>query len=141
MTSPGQGRGNLMTHSQRRDLLVIVASAGGVSVLQKLLTDLPGNLPAAVLVLLHLSEGSSSALPRVLGRSSALPVEFARDGDRLEHGRVLVAPPGNHLLVDGSVVRLSRGPRQNGHRPAADPLLGSAALAAGPGAVAVVLTG
>jgi two-component system chemotaxis response regulator CheB len=130
-----------MTRSQCRDLLVIVASAGGVSVLQKLLAELPRSLPASVLVLLHLSESSGGALPRVLGRSSALPVEFARDGDRLEHGRVLVAPPGNHLLVDGSGVRLSRGPRQNGHRPAADPLLGSAALAAGPRAVAVVLTG
>jgi two-component system chemotaxis response regulator CheB len=130
-----------MTRSRSRDLLVIVASAGGVPVLQKLLAELPKSLPASVLVLLHLSESSGGALPRVLGRSSALPVDFARDGDRLEPGRVLVAPPGNHLLVDGSKVRLSRGPRQNGHRPAADPLLGSAAMAAGPCAVAVVLTG
>ena len=68
----------------------------------------------------------------MLGRSTALRVKFAESGDRLENGRVLVAPANRHLFVADGAVGLSQGPRQNGVRPAADPLFYSVALAGGP---------
>jgi two-component system chemotaxis response regulator CheB len=65
-------------------------------------------------------------LPAVLQRSGRLPATHAVDGEELRLGRIYVAPPDHHLLVDGPRVRLSRGPRVNGHRPGIDPLFMSA---------------
>lgn len=124
-----------------RDLVTVAASAGGVTALQGLLRLLPAELPAALLLVMHLPTTGGSSLARVLGRASRLPVDFAADGQRPEPGRVLVAPPNRHLLVAGDLLRLSPGPRQKGVRPAADPLFFSAAVARGPGAIGVVLSG
>jgi two-component system chemotaxis response regulator CheB len=124
-----------------RDLITVAASAGGVRALQRLLAALPADLPASVLIVSHLPASGKSALAGVLQRVTALKVAFARQGDPLEHGRVLVAPANRHLLVVDGTVQLSQGPRQNGVRPAADPLFFSAALAGGPRTTAVVLSG
>jgi len=120
-------------------LVVIGASAGGQSPLCQLLAGLPDDVDAALLVVVHRS--GPNALPRVLSRCGPLPVRFATDGDRLEAGRVLLAPPDHHLEVTDGRVRLGRGPRENGVRPAVDVLFRSAAKACGADVVAVVLSG
>jgi len=80
-------------------------------------------------------------LPRILARSGHLPASAAADGETPLPGHVYVAPPDRHILLVGDKIRLSQGPRHNGHRPAADPLFISAALSGGPHTIAVVLSG
>ena len=127
--------------SPGRDVIVVAASAGGLQPLRDILAALPANLPAAVVVVLHVPATGGRTLPRILDRSGPLPAAAASDGERLRHGRIYIAPPDRHVLVVKDVLRVSRGPRQNGLRPAADPLFRSAALHAGPRTSAVVLSG
>ncbi|SES32362.1 chemotaxis protein CheB [Lentzea albida] len=124
-----------------RDLVVAGASAGGVEALRSLVAGLPPDLPAAVVVVLHMPAGGSSALPAILDRSGPLSAVAVGDGTPLRHGRIHVAPPDHHTLVQNGVLRLSRGPTENGHRPAVNVLFRSAALSAGPAAIGVVLSG
>lgn len=119
----------------------VVASAGGVEALSGFVRSLPADFPAAVLVVLHISESGPSVLPAVLARRCALPVTHAVDGERLRPRAVLVAPPGLHLRVRQDVAELDPGPRENRHRPSADVLLRSIADAWGARAAGVVLSG
>jgi two-component system chemotaxis response regulator CheB len=80
-------------------------------------------------------------LGEILARAGQLPAAPAADGVRIERGRIYVAPPDHHLLLDGDTLRLGRGPRENGHRPAIDLLFRSAAQSRGPRVIGVVLTG
>ncbi|GAA4958204.1 chemotaxis protein CheB [Actinoplanes utahensis] len=126
----------------RRDVVVIGGSAGSHKALTQVLARLPADLPAAVLVALHMAPGARAALARSLASSCALPVRAAVDGGRLEPGCVQVAVPDRHLIVDeDDVLRLSDGPRQNRVRPAADALFRSAARWCGPRVVGMVLSG
>lgn len=123
-----------------RDLVVIGASAGGMQPLAGILARLPPSLPAAVVVVVHM-RGDASVLPQILARHSALPVEAASDHRQLERGRVYVAPPDRHVLVRRTGLRVARGPRENGFRPAIDPLFRTAARAHGSRTVGVILSG
>ncbi len=102
---------------------------------------LPASLPVAVFVVMHTPSSAPGLLPRILARHATMPVASAEDGEPVVPGRILVAPPDFHLLLEPSGVRLSRGPRENRQRPAVDPLFRSAALAFGPAVIGVVLSG
>ncbi|RSM37633.1 chemotaxis protein CheB [Amycolatopsis balhimycina DSM 5908] len=124
-----------------RDVVVVGASAGGVEALRATAAQLPADLPAAVLVALHMPAGGTSALPAILDRAGPLPAQAARNGEPMEHGRVYVAPPDHHLLVSDGTVALSHGPTENGHRPAINALFRSAAVARGASVTGVLLSG
>ena len=125
----------------KHDIIVVGASAGGVEALSTLARGLPPDLAAAVFVVLHVPPTATSTLPRILARAGTLPAAHAVDGEAIRPGRIFVAPPGCHLLIDEEQVHLVRGPKENGHRPAADPLFRSAAAAYGARVVGVVLSG
>jgi two-component system chemotaxis response regulator CheB len=125
----------------QREIVAIGASAGGVEALGELVAGLPAELPAAVLVVLHVLPTGTSVLPSILQRAGNLPAAPARQGEPLERGRIYVAPPDYHLLVVDGHVELSRGPRENGHRPACDPLFRSVGRSYGRRAIGVVLSG
>lgn len=126
---------------QRRDIIVIGSSAGGIESLQQLVQDLPAGLPAAVCIVQHILPGSPSLLASILERVGRLPALSPEDGVTFEHGHIYVAPPDHHLLVQGTKLRVLRGPTENRHRPAVDPLFRSAAWSCGPRVVGVVLSG
>jgi two-component system, chemotaxis family, protein-glutamate methylesterase/glutaminase len=125
----------------QRDIVVIGASAGGVEALRSLVAGLPPELPAAVFVVLHVLPSGTSLLSQILARQTRLVVAPAGDGEPIERGRIYVAPPDHHMLVERGRVRLTRGPRENGHRPAVDPLFRSAARAYGQRVIGIVLSG
>lgn len=124
-----------------RDVVVVGASAGGVEALRAFAAALPVDLPAAVVVVLHIPSDAPSALAAILDRAGPLPAVTARHGMRLEHGRIFAAPADHHVLVADGHLHLSRGPRENGHRPSIDPLFRSAAVDFGPHAIGIVLSG
>jgi two-component system chemotaxis response regulator CheB len=124
-----------------RDIIVIGASAGGVEALSQLTRLLPADLPAAIFVVLHVSAHSPSLLPRILNRARTLPASHPVDGEAIRHGRIYVAPPDQHLLLEDGQLEVRRGPRENGHRPAVDPLFRTAARSFGARVVGVVLSG
>jgi two-component system chemotaxis response regulator CheB len=120
---------------------VIGASAGGLQALLELVASLPSPLPAALLVVIHTRTGSESHLPEILSRESALPAAFAVDGAPIEPGHIYISPPDVHLLVSGRTMCLSRGPRENGFRPAVDPLFRTASRSFGNRVMGIILSG
>ena len=111
-----------------RGVIAIGASAGGVEALKQLAAGLPPELPYAVLVALHMAAASPSVLAAIVDRSGPLPATPAVDGEPLRAGHVYVAVPDRHLLVSDHRIVVSRGPTEDGHRPAINPLLRSAAV-------------
>ena len=123
------------------DIIVVGASAGGVDALPKLIGSLPKDLPAAVFVVLHVAAQGPGLLPEIIQRTATLSVAHGRDGEKIRRGHVYVAPPDHHLQVEHARVLLSRGPRENLHRPSIDTLFRTAAESYGSRVAGVVLTG
>jgi two-component system chemotaxis response regulator CheB len=121
-------------------LVVVGASTGGVQALTTLVSDLPPDFPWAILVVLHVGN-HHSVLPDLLASRGPLPAARARTEDRILPGRIYVAPPDRHLIVEDGHIQVTKGPKEHFTRPAIDPLFLSAALVYGRAVVGVVLTG
>jgi two-component system chemotaxis response regulator CheB len=124
-----------------RDVVVIGASSGGVEALVTLLSGLPDDLRAACFVVLHVRPDVPSHLPAILNRVGTLPVAHAVDGEPIRRGRVYVAPPGMQTYVHRGRIGVRRGPQENLHRPAIDPLFRTAAHHYGARVIGIVLSG
>lgn len=124
-----------------RNIVVVGASAGGVQALTALFQCLPSDLPAAVLVVLHIPAHTPSALHRILSSVTTMRVVEAQDNQALEARTVYVAIADRHLMLDENGIRLTRGPKECRVRPSVDVLFRSAAVSYGPRVVGVVLTG
>jgi two-component system chemotaxis response regulator CheB len=123
------------------ELVVIGASAGGLDGLMSIVTALPPSLKATVLIVMHTNSRGTTYLPDILGRVSPLPVKLVADGQKVGRGQILVAPPDFHVLVNRRGLSLTRGPRENGFRPAIDPLFRSASRVYQTRTMGVILSG
>ena len=123
------------------NIIVVGASAGGFEAIKALVAGLPKDLPAAVLIVWHMSPDVRGVLPQVLNRLDGMGAAHGFDGEKMEEGRIYVAPPDRHLLIEPGQIRVTRGPKENRFRPAVDPLFRSAALHYGPNVIGVILSG
>jgi two-component system chemotaxis response regulator CheB len=127
-------------------IVVVGASAGGPAALKALAAGLEPALPAALLVVQHVAPNSPRVLPEILAGAGPLPAAHAHEGDPLLAGRIAVAPPDHHLMVQaldgqGGLLRVTNGPRQNRVRPSIDVLFRSAAVAYDAQVIGLLLTG
>lgn len=131
------------TNARARDIVLIGGSTGAIEALLTVIKQIPADFPAAIFVVVHTTSDGPGLLPRVLTRGGKLPAVHPTDGDHIYPGRIYVPPPDYHLVLGrNESVRVRRGPRENGHRPAIDPLFRSAAAEGyAPRTVAVVLSG
>jgi two-component system chemotaxis response regulator CheB len=123
------------------DIVVIGASAGGLDPVIRLVAALERGLPLSLFVVFHTPADWTSEYPRILSKAGAYPAAFAHGGETLERGRVLIAPPDRHLILQEREVLVRRGPRENFWRPSIDVLFRSAAVAHGSRVVGVILSG
>src|SRR5579884_1469014 len=107
-------------------IVVIGGSAGSLSGLKRLMRDLPRDIPAALFVATHVPADSISAMPHILSRSGTLFATHAIDGAPISPGRVIVAPPNYHIVVERGVMRVADWAKENGQRPSIDVLFRSA---------------
>src|SRR5215471_17629239 len=134
-------QGNGGEPGPHRDIVVIGTSAGGLGALREIVSALPADLPASVFVVMHSAPEHGTRLAEILSGWGALPAHIAVHGERIRSGQIYVAPNDNHLTLHRDFVRVTRGPKENGHRPAVDPLFRTAARMYGNRVVGVVLTG
>ncbi len=128
--------------SQGFDVVALTASADGLNALSCVLSALPANFPAAIVVVQHLSPRHPSLMAQILNRRTPLVVKEAKEGSQLSPGKVFIAPPDHHLMVnpDGSL-SLSQTEKVHFVRPAAEILFESVAQSYKERVIAVVLTG
>ncbi len=124
-----------------KHVVVIGASAGGIEALRGLVSKLPKDFSAPICIVLHTSPYAPAVLGEILSRAGPLPAASALDFEHLQPGRIYVAPPDCHLLIEPGRVRVTKGPCENHFRPAIDPLFRSAGQVYGPAAIGVILTG
>lgn len=122
-------------------IVAVGASAGGVGALEKLVSGLPADFPAALIIVLHVPADRKSLLPGILGRLGTIAAQEAADDAEMQPGHAYVARPDHHVLVEQRTLKVRRGPRENGFRPSVDVLFRSAALSWSARAIGVVLSG
>jgi len=123
-------------------IVTIGASAGGLNAISELVTQLPSNLNAAVLIVIHLSKAAiGDFLLERIRKNSKLPCQIGRHGDAIARGQIYIAAPDEHLLINDNKIIIGHGPPENRFRPSIDVLFRSAAASAGERVIGIVLTG
>jgi two-component system, chemotaxis family, protein-glutamate methylesterase/glutaminase len=126
---------------EKKNIVVIGASAGGFEAIKKLVSLLPSDLNAAIFIVWHMSAEVRGILPNVINRQKKILAANAIDGEPIVYNRIYVAPPDHHLLLEKGIVRITKGPKENRFRPAVDPLFRSAAQHYGSRVIGIVLSG
>jgi two-component system chemotaxis response regulator CheB len=133
------------TGAQARDLVAIGVSTGGPPAVQKVLSALPQDFPAGILIAQHMPAAFTGPFAKRLDGVCRITVKEAEDGERLQHGVAYVAPGGKHLRIDQKVsridVRVVEEPREALYKPSASVLFDSVAAGVGRRGLGVVLTG
>jgi len=124
-------------------VVVIGTSAGGLSALKKLISQLPKDFPLPVLIVRHISaDATGNILLNELNKLNTIKCEHAKSGNNLKSGYLYLAPSDHHLMIGGDLKMLvTKGAKENRSRPAIDPLFRSAAVAFGTGVIGILLTG
>jgi two-component system chemotaxis response regulator CheB len=124
------------------ELVAIASSTGGPSALATILTPLPADFPAPILVVQHITPGFGEGFATWLNGLTSLEVRLAQHGDAPQAGHVLIAPDDQHMALSSiGLILLNQAPPLNGIRPSADYLFRSAAQVHGSKAIGVILTG
>ncbi|HEX6824430.1 MAG TPA: chemotaxis protein CheB [Candidatus Sulfotelmatobacter sp.] len=125
----------------QRDIIVIGGSAGSYEPIRTIVAGLPASLPASVLIVMHMMADFPSLLEEHLGSNSRLPVIQAVDQEPIRRGHIYIARPDYHLTLESGKMHVVKGPRENRHRPAIDPLFRTAARFYGSRVIGVILSG
>jgi two-component system chemotaxis response regulator CheB len=143
-TQPPQKKSSRATLPPSR-IVAIGISTGGPNALQYVLSQIPADFSATILIVQHMPEGFTEMFAKRLDECCALDIQEARSGDLLLAGRVLICPGNRHIMVRrmprGDMAVLSDGPPVNGHRPSADVLFHSVAREFALTSVGVLMTG
>ncbi len=126
---------------QKRDIIVVGASAGGITALKTFVGSLPADFKGSVFVVLHIPPFSESRLAWILSQAGPLKAVQPRDGEPIAEGKVYVAANDHHLLLEKGKVVMKKGPKENRFRPSIDALFRSAAYVYGPRVIGIVLSG
>ena len=126
---------------RNRDVIVIGSSAGGVSALKDIVGSLPANFAATIFIVQHIAPDSISLLPGILSFKGNISAAHAVDGEKFEKGKIYIAPPDRHLLIEGDHMLVTKGPQEKRFRPSINALFRSAAYSHGNRVIGVVLTG
>ena len=124
-----------------RNIIVVGASAGGVPALITLMKNMPADFDGSMFIVLHIPPNSPSSLPLILSSAGTLKAIHPKDGEKIQNGKVYVAPPDHHMLLEGKTVLIKKGPKENRFRPSIDALFRSAAYVYGPRVIGIVLSG
>ena len=123
-------------------LVAIGTSTGGPVALQRVLTQLPANFPAPIVLIQHMPAAFTKAFAERLDKLCRISVKEAEDGDILRPGLALLAPGGKQMMVDGrGAIKILPGDERLNYKPCVDITFGSAAKSYGDKVLAVVLTG
>ncbi|KJZ50086.1 MULTISPECIES: chemotaxis response regulator protein-glutamate methylesterase [Pseudomonas] len=123
-------------------LVAIGTSTGGPVALQRVLTQLPANFPAPIVLVQHMPAAFTKAFAERLDKLCRISVKEAEDGDILRPGLALLAPGGKQMMIDGrGAVKILPGDERLNYKPCVDITFGSAAKTYGDKVLAVVLTG
>jgi two-component system chemotaxis response regulator CheB len=124
-------------------LAAIGASTGGPAAIVEILRALPASFRLPILLVQHINDPFASAFADWLDGQTPRRVAYPRDGDPLASavGRVVMAPPGYHLVLRGGCLRLSNEPARHSCRPSVDMLFDSVAAEYGAAAIGCLLTG
>ncbi len=124
-----------------RNIIVVGASAGGVTALVNLVKSLPAGFNGSMFVVLHISSFSPSYLPGILSNAGSLEAIHPKNGETIKPGMIYIAPPDHHLLIERRHIMVAKGPKENRFRPSIDALFRSAAYVYGQQVIGIVLSG
>ena len=128
--------------NQIKNLIIIGTSAGGIKALSKVVEGFSPRIDAAILIVIHVSKSSNSQnIAEILQRHTTLKCVVAKNLLAIEKGIIYIAPPDQHLMVSGSVIKLTNGAQENKYRPAIDVLFRSAAVQYRNQVIGIILTG